>query len=90
MVITLAIFIGKNYCVLSEYHKCVVPHLTWIVSPTMNLISGTHHLCEKREYAFMILQEYLINFSLLDESLFIIYHSLFKGIITFLVIQLLN
>ena len=56
----------------------------------MNLISGTHHLCEKREYAFMILQEYLINFSLLDESLFIIYHSLFKGIITFLVIQLLN
>ena len=26
----------------------------------MNLISGTHHLCERREHAFMILQEYTI------------------------------
>ena len=26
----------------------------------MNLISGTHHLCEKKEYAFMVLQEYTI------------------------------
>jgi len=32
------------------------------VGPTMNLISGTHHLCERREYTFMILQEYIIIF----------------------------
>ena len=29
-------------------------------SPTINLISGTHHLCEKREYVFIVLQEYTI------------------------------
>ena len=27
---------------------------------TINLISGTHHLCERREYVFMVLQEYTI------------------------------
>ena len=26
----------------------------------MNLINGTYHLCEMREYAFMILREYII------------------------------
>ena len=26
----------------------------------MNLISETHHSCERREYAFMILHEYII------------------------------
>ena len=26
----------------------------------MNLISGTHHSCERREHAFMILREYTI------------------------------
>ena len=26
----------------------------------MNLISGTYHLCERREYAFMVLWEYTI------------------------------
>ena len=26
----------------------------------MNLISETHHSCERREYAFMILREYTI------------------------------
>ena len=26
----------------------------------MNLISRTHHSCERREYAFMVLQEYTI------------------------------
>ena len=26
------------------------------VGSTMNLISGTHHLCERREYAFMVLR----------------------------------
>ena len=35
--------------------------LTWMVGPTMNLISGTHHLCERREYTFMVLQEYTIS-----------------------------
>ena len=33
-----------------------------MVSPTMNLISGTNHLCEKREYALMVLWEYTIIF----------------------------
>jgi len=31
-----------------------------MVGPTINLISGTHHLCERREYAFMVLREYRI------------------------------
>ena len=26
----------------------------------MNLISGTHHSCERREYAFMVLREYTL------------------------------
>ena len=29
---------------------------------TMNLISGTHYLCERREYAFMVLWKYTIIF----------------------------
>ena len=32
------------------------------VGSTMNLISGTHYLCEKRKYAFMILRKYTIIF----------------------------
>ena len=31
-----------------------------MVSPNMNLISGTHHSCERRKYAFMVLREYTI------------------------------
>ena len=31
-----------------------------MVGPTMNLISGTHHSCERREYAFMVLRVYTI------------------------------
>ena len=31
-----------------------------MMGPTMNLISGTHHLCERNKYAFMVLQEYTI------------------------------
>ena len=31
-----------------------------MVGPTMNLISGTHHSCERREYTFIILREWLI------------------------------
>ena len=26
----------------------------------MNLISGVHHLCERREHVFMVLREYTI------------------------------
>ena len=40
----------------------MLPHFTWMVDLTMNLISGTHHSCERREYAFMVLREYLIIF----------------------------
>ena len=32
------------------------------MSLTMNLISRTHHSCEMREYAFIVLQEYIIIF----------------------------
>ena len=44
----------------------------------MNLISGTHHSCERREHAFMILWEYTIICLLKDvrtllTSEFIIY-----------------
>ena len=31
-----------------------------MVGPTMNLISRTHHSCERREHAFMVLREYTI------------------------------
>jgi hypothetical protein len=31
---------------------------TEVVGLTMNLISGTHHFCERREYSFNILPEY--------------------------------
>ena len=34
--------------------------LTWMIGSTMNLISETHYLCERREYAFMVFQEYTI------------------------------
>ena len=32
----------------------------WTVDSTMNLISGTHHSCERREHAFMVLRKYTI------------------------------
>ena len=31
-----------------------------MVGPTMNLISRTHHSCEREEHAFMVLREYTI------------------------------
>ena len=31
-----------------------------MVGPTIHLISGTHHSCERREHTFMILREYTI------------------------------
>ena len=67
----------ENYYVLLEYHKCVVPHFTWMVGPTMNLISGTHHSCEMREYVFIVLQEYII----ISPSGVVSTANLFKSII---------
>ena len=46
--------------VFLEYHKCVFLPLTCMVGFIMNLISGTHHSYERREYTFMILGEYTI------------------------------
>ena len=51
-----------NYWVLSEYHKCVLSHSHIIVNSTNKIYDGTHNLCERREYAFMILPEYSIIF----------------------------
>jgi hypothetical protein len=42
------------------YIKCVLPPLTEMVGPIINLISGTHNFYERREYAFNVLPEYLI------------------------------
>ena len=33
---------SENYWILREYHKCVFSTLTWIVSPTINLINETN------------------------------------------------
>ena len=57
---TNAILNKENYIILQEYIKCVLLLLTEVMSPTMNLISGTHDFCEKRKYAFNILPEYSI------------------------------
>ena len=35
-----------------------------MVGLTINLISETHHSCERREYAFMVLRKYTIIFLL--------------------------
>ncbi len=48
----------ENYIILREYIKCVLPPLTEVVGLTMNLINGTYHFCERREYAFNVLLEY--------------------------------
>ena len=45
-----------------EYHKYVLPHLTWMVGPIMNLINGTDYSCERMEYTFMVLRKYIIIF----------------------------
>ena len=52
--------VRKNYIILREYIKSVLPPLTEIVDPTMNLISMIHDFCERREYAFNVLSEYSI------------------------------
>jgi hypothetical protein len=45
---------------LREYIKCVLPPLTEIMGPIMNLISGIHDFCEKRKYEFNVFPEYSI------------------------------
>ena len=50
-----------------EYHKCILPLLTWIVSPTINLISGTHsyvrwestHLWYSRSIQYFLEESYV-------------------------------
>ena len=45
---------------LREYIKCVLPPLTEVVDPIINLISRFYNFCERREYAFNVLPEYSI------------------------------
>ena len=47
---------GKIIQYSQKTNNCVLPSLTLMVSPTMNLISETHHSCEKREYTFIVLR----------------------------------
>ena len=54
-MLTSALRVG-NYCVLSP--------LTWMVGLVNKIYGGTYHSCERREYAFMVLREYLIIFPL--------------------------
>ena len=51
----------ENYQVLREYIKCVLPPLTEVVGPIINLINETYNFCERREYAFNVLPEYNIT-----------------------------
>ena len=44
----------------------------------MNLINGTHHSCERREHAFMVLREYLIIFHRKHTIMFMIIYMLRK------------
>jgi hypothetical protein len=60
----------ENYIILQEYIKYVLPHLTEVVVPTMNLINRTHHFCKRREYAFNVLPEYDIIIREKDGFLF--------------------
>ena len=51
---------SKNYIILQRYIKCILPPLTEMIGPIMNLISGIYHFCERREYVFNVLLEYYI------------------------------
>lgn len=50
----------KNYYVPLEHVDAVLPLLTFMVEPTMNLISGIYHEYEKTEHHISILQEHII------------------------------
>ena len=54
-IVTLLDLNGKNYIIFWEYIKYVISPLTEVVGPIMNLISGTHDFCERREYVFNVL-----------------------------------
>ena len=49
---------GKIIQYSQKTNNCVLPSLTFMMSPTINLISETHHSCEKREYTFIVLRKY--------------------------------
>ena len=34
ILLLVIILLWGNYCVFPEYHKCVLPSLTWMVDPT--------------------------------------------------------
>ena len=47
------------------------PPLTWMVGPTMNLISGTHHSCERGTMYLFVVMDYWIIFLIWDEEVHI-------------------
>ena len=49
-MVTIYIFSIENSQVLWKYKEIVLPLLTFIINPIMNLISGHHHECEKMEH----------------------------------------
>ena len=53
-LINMHLKIGKLLAT-PKYIKCVLLPLTEVVGPIMNLISGTHNFCERKEYAFNVL-----------------------------------
>ena len=55
----------------------------------MNLISGIHHSCERREYTFIVLQEYtIISHKIVVDISFLIFYKIFtKNIITVIFLQ---
>ena len=55
---SMDVFIKEIYKIFSKYIKCVFSYLTWIVDPTINIISVAHHSCEMSEYAFYVLWKY--------------------------------
>ena len=55
----------------------------------MNLISGIHHSYERREYTFIVLQEYtIISHKIVVDISFLIFYKIFtKNIITVTFLQ---
>ncbi len=50
----------ENYIIFRKYIKYVLFPFTEVVDPTIILINGIHDFCERREYAFNVLQKYSI------------------------------
>ena len=55
-----SIWIKLEFELNNKYIKCVLLLLTKVIGPIMNLISGIHDFCERKEYTFNILLEYNI------------------------------